>query len=606
MSKPAPRPLAVLNQALQRRLHSDSPTERGQALVLMTVAFLALLAFVGLVTDVGALYWNYGQLKRALDSAAVAASNEFRRGVTVDQMRAISLEMLDLQNVPLADTSLNVFICDANGDGYRDNQDSDGVAPWDGLPPLFYQICPATNPTDNNAPAARKLVWIAAKQRAPVYFLHLFGVSSVDINTNAVAEAATVDVVIVIDTSESMGFATEPQPHGATYVADCNNDRLSSVDDGSLKCRPLWDAKKAAKTLINNLYDGYDQVAIVTFDFGAKIVLPLTENLGDDDGLQDGDAYAAVDNILLHDDWPPPGEVTFRTPDANPLANFASPLNTDCQLQDPDYPTITCDPCNTPNENRSVLSTCTGCGILAAGNLLKVGGRPAGVWVIVFLSDGATNLSAFDPGTACYRDNYQFALDGLDNCDGDTTWIPSNVGSSLSGFPNGFCGGSPGERLWTVNTTTGDPFCTDGDPSTRHFGPMHPDAGGTNGPNGASYETASPPYDVEDFARDMTDQVALLRSENPSECPTFPNSLCPGTDIAIYSVFLQIGDYSEDGEQMLRYMANVGTDGDRVNDPCGATPQGKDCGQYYFVSQTSQLVPVFEDIASRIFTRITN
>jgi hypothetical protein len=135
---------------------------------------------------------------------------------------------------------------------------------------------------------------------------------------------------------------------------------------------------------------------------------------------------------------------------------------------------------------------------------------------------------------------------------------------------------------------------------------MHPSGGGTNGPPGAGYDLDTPDYDVEDFARDMIDRTALIRSSNPLECPSFTNNVCPGTDIAIYSIFLQIGSPSDDGEIMLRYMANVGTDGDRINDVCASVALTNSCGQYYYVDNESQLVPVFEDIASRIFTRITN
>jgi len=550
-----------------KRLQSESPAERGQALVLMTVAFLALLAFVGLVTDVGSLYWSYGQLKRALDSAAVAASNEFRRGVTQTQMRDTAMEMLRLQDVTLADTTLDVFICDLNGDGLRDAQDSDGVAPWDGLPPGFYAICPDTGAGQ----IARKLVWIDAEQAAPVYFLHLFGVTSVNIDTSAVAEAATVDVVVVIDTSESMGAATTDygEQDGSIFPGVCNNNRLSNPNDPNSpeKCRPLWDAKQAAKSLVNNLYDGYDRVSIVTFDVVASVPFNLDGNLGDDDGAQDGDAFAAIDNIQLHDDRV---YSDFDPDDLGVGFDNSSPLDPNCNTLYPGYPQ---GACTAPDvTNNTVLSTCTGCGMKAAGDLLKAEGRPAGVWVIVFLSDGATNLGMHEDQP-----------------------FTSDINATLATYPNGFCGGEPNAAMWTV------PFCTDGDPATRHCGPMHPSA--ATCPPGSTYDTDSPAYDVEDFARDMVDRAALISA---TECLSYPGSICPGTEIAIYSIFLQSGTFSDDGEEMLRYMADIGTSGTRNPTDCATAPQQENCGQYYFVSSASQLIPVFEDIASRIFTRITN
>ncbi len=44
-------------------------------------------------------------------------------------------------------------------------------------------------------------------------------------------------------------------------------------------------------------------------------------------------------------------------------------------------------------ESTSLLSTCSGCGIRVATETLMGSGRPGAVWVIVYLSDGVTNLS---------------------------------------------------------------------------------------------------------------------------------------------------------------------------------------------------------------------
>lgn len=70
------------------------------------------------------------------------------------------------------------------------------------------------------------------------------------------------------------------------------------------------------------------------------------------------------------------------------------------------------------------------------------------------------------------------------------------------------------------------------------------------------------------------------------------------------------GDLSEPraGEFLLRYIADVGTDGLPNNDPfCNPDPgKGESCGNYYFAPEGDDLIAVFEDIASRIFTRITH
>jgi hypothetical protein len=64
------------------------------------------------------------------------------------------------------------------------------------------------------------------------------------------------------------------------------------------------------------------------------------------------------------------------------------------------------------------------------------------------------------------------------------------------------------------------------------------------------------------------------------------------------------------GTALLRYVAAVGDDGDPTTDPCDQYWDDQDewqawCGHYYFSSSGSQLSAVFQDIASRVFTRLT-
>jgi len=51
-------------------------TESGQAIVLLTIFFLGLLAFVGLATDIALIYWNRADLVSRADAAALAGGAE--------------------------------------------------------------------------------------------------------------------------------------------------------------------------------------------------------------------------------------------------------------------------------------------------------------------------------------------------------------------------------------------------------------------------------------------------------------------------------------------------------------------------------------------------
>jgi hypothetical protein len=106
-------------------------------------------------------------------------------------------------------------------------------------------------------------------------------------------------------------------------------------------------------------------------------------------------------------------------------------------------------------------------------------------------------------------------------------------------------------------------------------------------------------YNTFDYAMDMTDSVALTKSTNIHEAL--------GNDIAIYTIGLSasLGNNAM-AENLLRYMASVGDDGDRTTNPCLTAPANTNCGQYYFAPSGDQLLPIFEDIATRIYTRITD
>jgi len=584
----------------KKRRNQRKQKERGQSLIIIALAFVALLGFVGLVTDVGSLYVTYTQLKRAVDSAAVAAANNIKypQDTEMERKERIVLaarEMLAFHNVRDLD-SLTVYLCSDTG-----------------LPPDFDAMCPDTEAGES----PRKLAYVQATQESPVYFLRLFGVEAVPFTTSAVGEAATVDLLLVFDTSESMGVDTLGYQPWDFDPAGCNSGN---------NCQPLRDAKDAAKELIKLLFDGYDQVGIVTFDYNAEVEYGLTSTIGDDDAEHDGDAFDAINRFVqLHDDAPSikvpwtnvnpflqhktfnpiwPEDRDGDGHDADPAAPCEDLPREDPPLSgnwiEPDlWDDTTGEPCDADGfldvfdwngngqhytldalgnvtggddaidpipgtrEDTSLLSTCTGCGIRIATEHLKAFGRQNSVWVMVFLSDGVPNLSDF----------------------------PSVYSGVPSAFTYGFCGDNPATSFWKT-------ACID---RNQNYGAMNSvgrycfdDVAGEC-PPGTAHTAASGPYSVEDYAYDMADAAALLESTNPNE-PL-------GEDIIIYTIGL--GTAAQAGEPVLRYMANIGDDGERLNDPCASTAAYHPCGNYYYAPTASYLNQIFESIANRIFTKIS-
>lgn len=525
-----------------KQIREGNLRERGQALVITAVAFAAMLAFAGLVTDAGSLYLNFTRLKRGLDAAAVAAANEIRdSSLPASQRRALiresAREMLALNNIEDIYT-LETYLCEDAG-----------------IPAAFASICPGPGEIK------RKLAWIQATQNSPVYFLQLFGITDIPITTHSIGEAASLDIVIVIDTSESMASETVGFDPSDYDPAACN---------AANSCQPLRKAKDAAHAMIDKFFDGYDRIAIVTYDVMATIHDP---DLSSSEVLEAD--HTAVKNAIT-------AIQLFDGPSNTDILAFGNPMLGELNPMDIDGD-------GTYFEPKDIIgSTCTGCGMRVAGDILKAQGRVDSVWIIVFLSDGTTNVSDLpDAGD-------------LNNP------VPA-------GYVDGFCGGGIGARLWTSEPSTPYTWCNDSDPATRHCGPFHAASGEC--PAGSIWAgNSTPPYDTEDYARDMTDRVALVYPEYPADSPE-PKA---GDEIAIYAIGLgdaaKLPDY--DGEQLLRYMANIGDDNFRnpipdnlldayPPDPCdGAAPQTS-CGQYYYAPSGAYLTQIFEKVAGSIFTRIT-
>lgn len=619
---------------------------------------LALLLFIGLAIDAGSLYSTYGQLKRAIDAAAVASANEFKKGASVEQMQAAAAEVLALHNVDMAQVDMHVYICDNDSTPGRDAYLQTTV-------PRFYDLCPTT------AESPKKLVWVDAIQRAPFYFLSLLGFQNVPLHTDAVAEAAPIDLVIVIDTSESMAWETtfpvavdnndirtRYQPNDATEGCNVKRNTPAELLESPVPaphdtCEPLRSAKLAAVELIDQLYDGFDRVAIVTFDtvgVAHPVVTKTDSSVYSYFSFNLDAAKEVALNIKLHDD--PPYQYLWGdwvnsgfnpvnpedrdgdgldadtrtgyvcTPD--PIRRSVADTSKSCDLDgkldaynwntvdgvysDDDHGTAVAWYGNTINDpdrfalptptgmvnptpivvngtlkpSFSPLSTCTGCGIRVANSLFSasggIGGRPGAVWVMVFLSDGLANFSD--------------TVGGGGSSSGDTL---NSLGGIPTQYVNGYCGGRLNEGFWQnpifcTDKTAVPRYCLDSTPASCPPGAITP-----NPANALTTNFYSPL----DYAYDMVDLLALTSSTNTNE----PR----GNDIAVYTIGLGesvIGNQPV-AENLLRYMAAVGDDGDRGTNPCTGIPAKTSCGNYYFANEGGALLAIFEDIASRIYTRIS-
>ncbi len=534
-------------------------SERGQVLVVVTIAMLALVAFVGLTVDVGLLYVEHGKLRRAVDAAALAASSEFRKGYHYPGQ-----EHTNLVNAAREFLKLNGYDPDDAEHPYTPRVETCESALAAGDEDVAKIL---------NCSSRGKKVWVEASTVMETSFLQVIGIREVPLRAQAVSEAASLDVVLVIDTSESMTNEVTDDWDEPTMrdPYQCN-----PVDD----CHPFREVKEAAKAFVDQLFFPYDRVSIVTFDQTARYVLHFS-----DDPLKNNAAYikSKIQGLKVMEPdvcvaaGGGPCREYKRHPDSDGDGdNHDEPIidnnmngigDTYLGLRCPElqgYGTVyeskdNPAPCGTTN---------MGAGMLYAGNEFAgattanpppdppIRIRTDSLWAVILLSDGAINSS--------------FGVYGLD------------------GTPANFC------------TSDENPICRDKWADTRHC---------IDGPTAIAHRqflrclarggTNTPAFhDVTDFAMDMADFVF-----DEQQALIFTIGLGPDVLARKGGEFLcnpDSLDYDpvacarvETGETFLRYAADP--DGDE-------TPAG---GEYYYAPTGDQLREIFLDIAKKLATRLT-
>ncbi|MBE0689183.1 MAG: hypothetical protein IH587_03560 [Anaerolineae bacterium] len=173
----------------------------------MAIGFFALVGFVGIVTDVSLLFVRYSTLRRAVDAAAVAAAGQMRR---VDAATPGEDQAQSYANMGLAARQFIEF--------YGLNPSS-----------VTVETCHVMNsPTGTPDPALctadeRKLVRVTAQIDSPTTFFSLFGFSTIRLQAESISETAVLDLVFIMDVSESMlnettyaAWENVPLPDGTT------------------------------------------------------------------------------------------------------------------------------------------------------------------------------------------------------------------------------------------------------------------------------------------------------------------------------------------------------------------------------------------------------
>lgn len=159
--------------------------ERGQSIIILAFAFVVLLGFVGLTTDVSLMFVRYATIRRAVDSASLAAATQMRQGteeaaVAIAARQFVEFHGLDSVKV-LVETCQTIDQANPDMEAIRE------------------ELCTADQ---------RKLVKVTAQIESPTVFLRLLGWENFTLQASAISETAALDVVLIMDVSESMLIET--------------------------------------------------------------------------------------------------------------------------------------------------------------------------------------------------------------------------------------------------------------------------------------------------------------------------------------------------------------------------------------------------------------
>jgi Flp pilus assembly protein TadG len=490
---------------------------KGQAIILITLTFVTLMLFLGIVVDLGQVFIAKAYLRKATDSASLAAAAQFREGRTIPEMEATARQLIKMNGLT-ADT-------------------------------VVVETC-STTPTDTvlcekDQTMPKKLVRVTISINYPLTFMTLVNIYSVPLVDTSVSEAASMDVVLVLDISESMAWYDNAgvKPNPPIDPADCNPANT---------CNPFKYVKSSAdyftqKILNKSAADEEDRMALVTFASGwdgstTIINIPgSTLNWTTDSAAM----TTAIDNLNVYQasfdcaDWSAWEGFARITPtpdtDSIPLGPCAQ-YGPDMHKGDAPYKGLACPfklvfETNKPEAVSACDTTNIAGGLFIAGNQFSQNKRSKALWVVILLTDGEANATELTSVQAGMSQNQ----------------LKKNL-------PVGFCP----SNTWVQGANL--VYCQDG-----HAGVGNP----------LSKDAEDEALIAANFVGSSTGLHAVIFTIGLG--PEVKNKL----DLAGNSY----------GDTFLARVAEIGND--------GAT------GNYFWTNDGSGLQSVFEQIASRIFTRLT-
>lgn len=505
----------------------STKNEKGHVLATFALAIAGIAVVLSLAFQPvrgRALYTSSETLQQIVDAAALAAAGEFKRPPS--NLTPIQQEQYLVSNIAQA----GLQVLQANDIVF--DPEASFSDPTTGQVGFLAEIC-------NSTPGDPVLCPTPIKKVVRVRVAALVEPDGLPMTVEAVVEAPRLDIVLVIDTSESMAWYSESGvklPQGAPMrdPKNCNESDPGAADGYKGDCHPFQEIKAAAINFSDRLYFPYDHLSIVTFSQKSTVYTGLSDSpIEIENAIQDLEIYEGMGRCMYDSDDP---NINFSDPEAQspvpPLPySDSNEIWATCRLLDSggtNFYAMACPLFFGPNPSLELCGNSNpGAGFASAGNALA-GSYPHPLCVgdhecppprddsrkaVIVLSDGAPN-SAFD-------------ADGSPICPAYTqtySWLQ---------------GGGAG--------------CRDKDST-----------------NASRHNSSSTLYDADDYARDMIDFVAANQ--------TLIYSIgMPGIELRNSS-----WTGTAPGQALLQYAAMVGS------------------GDYYAAAHSSELDPIFLAIYNQL------
>jgi Mg-chelatase subunit ChlD len=240
-----------MNKILRKIIFNQ---EKGQVMILFAAVLPIFIGITSMSVEVGMMYYAKNQLQITADASALAAVQELiandpvgarNRAMAMAASNTVTGNSIALD--PATDIEFGRW---ANGQFVPDGVNADAVR----------VTARRTSQSANGA--------------LPLYFAPLLGFNEVDITATAVAKLANIDLMLVLDRSGSMDDDTVYQ----------NGVPVNGI-------QPMDALRVAAKSFIDDLKQGFDNVGIVSYSRSSSspIDLRITSDLQV--------AKAGIDNI---------------------------------------------------------------------------------------------------------------------------------------------------------------------------------------------------------------------------------------------------------------------------------------------------------------------